>query len=243
VSTSTEPLIVKTPTEFNEQPAEYQDLVKKIIISHAINELTGAMLFDEPAIALAPTPYWKWLTCRIAMEEYGHHVRFSKMGQQIGVPEEKMVPGETAKKALSIFDFKPSTWVEFGVIKMLGDLAEILQVEDLLTCSYVPLQTAARETMPEEKFHSTFGTKSCTEVAETPAGRAELQDAIDRLFPTFPAFFGRPNSKNNALYRKWGIKAHTNEAMRADYMERCRVLVEEKLSLKLPHVELSSAER
>ena len=47
-------------------------------VSHAVNELYGAQVFDEPAIALAPTPYAKWLTCRVAMEEYGHHVRFKR---------------------------------------------------------------------------------------------------------------------------------------------------------------------
>jgi ring-1,2-phenylacetyl-CoA epoxidase subunit PaaA len=51
-----------------------------------------------------------------------------------------------------------------------------------------------------------------------------------------PAFFGSAGSRNNELYRKWGIKARTNEAMRADYVERCRVIVEDKLHLKLPAV-------
>ncbi|HXL74589.1 MAG TPA: hypothetical protein VN967_01930, partial [Burkholderiales bacterium] len=67
---------VKTADDFHHQPSEYQEAVRKIIRSHALNELYGAQVFDEPAIALAPTPYAKWLTCRVAMEEYHHHVRF-----------------------------------------------------------------------------------------------------------------------------------------------------------------------
>ena len=67
---------VKTAAELAHQPDEYRTAVKKIVISHAVNELYGAQVFDEPAIALAPTPYAKWLTCRVAMEEYHHHVRF-----------------------------------------------------------------------------------------------------------------------------------------------------------------------
>jgi ring-1,2-phenylacetyl-CoA epoxidase subunit PaaA len=116
---------------------------------------------------------------------------------------------------------------------MIGDLAEILQVEDLLTCSYVPLRKAAKITMPEEKFHATFGERACTELVKTPEGRRGVQAGIDKLFPVLPAFFGRANSQNNALYRKWGIKERTNEAMRADYLGRARVLVE-KLDLTLP---------
>ena len=65
---------VKTVDEFGAQPKEYQDAIRKIVLSHAINELYGSQVFDEPAIALAPNPYAKWLTCRVVMEEYGHHV-------------------------------------------------------------------------------------------------------------------------------------------------------------------------
>src|SRR6266571_4002751 len=94
---------VKTVAEFPAAPAEFQDAIRKIVRSHAVNELYGAQVFDEKAIALAPTPYAKWLTCRVAMEEYGHHVRFRELGEQIGIPAEEMTP--TTKKPLSIFDF------------------------------------------------------------------------------------------------------------------------------------------
>ena len=38
---------VKTVEEFNKQPAEYQDAVRKIVRSHAINELYGVLLGAE----------------------------------------------------------------------------------------------------------------------------------------------------------------------------------------------------
>jgi ring-1,2-phenylacetyl-CoA epoxidase subunit PaaA len=167
------------------------------------------------------------------MEEYGHHVRFSEMGQDAGVPEDAMIPGRTGKRALNIFDTTLEDWGEFCVLKMIGDLAEILQVEDLLRCSYVPLRTAARITMPEEKFHAQFGEEACTELVQTPDGKAAVQRGIDKLFPGLPAFFGRANSKNNEMYRKWGIKERTNEAMRDDYLVRARTLVE-KIGCTLP---------
>lgn len=233
MSTPAAPFVVNTPAELLQQPAEYQELVKKIIVSHAINELAGARVYDEPAIALAPSPYWKWHACRIAMEEYGHHVRFAKMGAALGVPEDAMIPGRTAKRALNIFDTTLGDWAEFCALKMIGDLAEIVQVEDLLHCSYVPLRKAAKITMPEEKFHATFGERACAALVATPEGRRDVQAGIDKLFPVLPAFFGRAGSTNNELYRKWGIKERTNEAMRADYLERARARVE-KLGLTLP---------
>jgi ring-1,2-phenylacetyl-CoA epoxidase subunit PaaA len=234
VSTAT--FQVKTPAELAAQPEEYRVAIAKIIISHAINELYGSQVFDEPAIALAPTPYWKWLTCRLAMEEYGHHIRFFDLGREIGIPEDEMLPQKSSKRPLSIFEHPLESWIDFCTIKLLADMAEIVQVEDLLNCTYVPLRNAARMTMPEERFHAKFGEDAARELIKTAEGKAQVQNSIDRIFPALPAFFGRAGSKNNETFRKWGIKERSNEAMRADYVERCRMLVEGKLGLVLPQV-------
>ena len=225
---------VKTIDAFHEQSEEYRSAVLKLVVSHAVNELYGAQVFDEPAIALAPTPYAKWLTCRVAMEEYGHHVRFRELGVKLGMAEEKMTP--SAKKPLSIFEFPLKTWEEFGVIKLLADLAEILQVEDLLACTFHPLRDLARMTMPEERFHAQFGKDFCTELCATEDGRARVQDAIDRYYPFLPAFFGASGSKNNETFRRLGIKQRTNAAMRADYLDRAHALVVDHLKLRMPEL-------
>ncbi len=69
-----EPIVVKTVEELKAAPEEYREAVAKLVISHAVNELYGAQVFDEPRHRLrAERLYAKWLTCRVAMEEYGHH--------------------------------------------------------------------------------------------------------------------------------------------------------------------------
>ena len=230
----THPAPLKSVDDLKNASADYQMAIRKIVRSHAVNELYGAQVFDEPAIALAPNPYAKWLTCRVAMEEYGHHVRFRELGEEMGIPAAEMVP--TGKKPLSIFEFPLKTWEEFCVIKLLADLAEILQVEDLLNCTFHPLRNLARMTMPEERFHAQFGKDFCTELCQTPEGRAKVQDAVNRYFPMLPAFFGKSGSKNNELYRQFGIKQRSNEEMRADFLSRARDLVENHLKLTLPEV-------
>lgn len=226
---------VKTVEEFRQQPQDYQTAVKKIVRSHALNELYGAQVFDEPAIALAPTPYAKWLTCRVVMEEYHHHVRFKELADQIGVEPEEI--DTRNKRPLNIFELPLEGWEHFCVIKMLGDLAEILQVEDLLHCSFVPLRNIARSTMPEEKFHAQFGLDFCVDLVETPQGRAKVQKAVDGFYPEVPKFFGASGSKNNELFRKYGLKLRSNEEMRADYMARAKSTVE-PLGIKLPDIAL-----
>ncbi len=226
---------IKTVAELAAQPEEYRTAIAKLVISHAINELYGAQVFDEPAIALAPNPYAKWQTCRVAMEEYGHHVRFFDLGREMGIDAERMIPGQTQKRPLSIFAHPLATWEEFVAIKLLADLAEILQVEDLLHCSFHPLRNLARQTMPEERFHAQFGIDFGRELVKTPQGKALLQDAVDRIFPSLPAFFGAPRSRNNEIFRKWKIKLRTNEEMRADYLKRAAEAAA-ALGLTLPAV-------
>jgi ring-1,2-phenylacetyl-CoA epoxidase subunit PaaA len=99
----------------------------------------------------------------------------------------------------------------------------------------VPLRNVARTTMPEERFHAQFGKDFCTELIKTPEGKARVQDALNRYFPYLPRFFGASNSRNNEMYRKYGLKQRRNEEMREDYMNRVRTLVE-GLDLVLPEV-------
>ena len=222
---------VKTVADLAGESAEYRSAVEKIVVSHAVNELHGARVFDEPAIALAPTPYAKWLTCRVAMEEYHHHVRFRALAEEMGIAPERMDP--SVKKPLSIFEFQLKTWPEFCVIKAVADYAEILQVEDLLHCSFHPLRNLGRITMPEEKFHAKFGKDFCLELVQAGRG-SEVQDALNRYFPLTPAFFGASNSKNNEMFRRFGLKQRSNEEMRDDFMGRVTELVEKDLGLRLP---------
>ncbi len=230
----TKPPEVPTVDALKQQPEEFQEACRKIVISHAINELYGSRVFDEPAIGLARTPHEKWLACRVVMEEYGHHCRFFELGREMGIAEERMLPELTAKKPLNIFALKLESWEQFCVIKAVGDLAEILQVEDLVHCSFLPLRNLARMTMPEERFHADFGRDMCEDILKKPGGKAMLQRYLDQVFPEMLKFFGSAGSKNNAIYRKWGIKKRTNEEMRDDYIRRARELVEGTLGLKLP---------
>jgi ring-1,2-phenylacetyl-CoA epoxidase subunit PaaA len=223
---------VKDAAEARKLSDEYVLGLTKIIASHTINELYGAQVYDEPAIAFAPTPYEKWLTCRIAMEEYGHHVRFKRLADQLGIEEEKLDP---SKRHLSIFDYQLKSWTEFVTLKAIVDLAEILQMEDLLECSYEPLKDLSVKLMPEEKYHAGFGRNRMTELCKTPEGKAEVQKAVDIIFPFALPFFGQSKSSNNELFRRWGIKQRTNGMMRGDFICRVEELLKE-LELEMPPV-------
>ena len=87
--------------------------------------------------------------------------------------------------------------------------------------------------MPEEKFHAQFGLDFCIDLVGTEEGRAKVQRAVNGLYPEAPKFFGASGSKNNEIYRKYGLKLRSNEDMRADYIARARSTVA-PLGITLP---------
>ncbi len=207
----------------------YVTAVGKVIASHVRNELAGATVFDEPAITLAPGPQEKWLACRIAMEEYGHHLKFNRLANELDLPDPMAGP------ALSVFDFELHTWVEFIVLKAVVDLAEVVLMEDLLQSSYLPLRNLAAKLLPEERFHVSFGRARTTEALKDPGRRPEVQRALDDLVPFTLPFFGRSVSANNQAFRHWGIKRDTNDGARSLFVERARGFAGD-LGLEFPDV-------
>jgi len=207
---------------------DYVGTLGKIITSHVRNELAGASVFDEPAIKLAPNPREKWLACRIAMEEYGHHLRFQRLAADLDLADS---PGA---QALSVFEFELTTWVEFVVLKAIVDLAEVVLMDELVECSYLPLRHLAQKLLPEERFHVSFGAVRTKELALQPASRPEVQKAVDELVRFTLPFFGRSRSSNNDAFRRWGIKSRSNDEARAEFIERSRAFVVNDLGLDYP---------
>jgi ring-1,2-phenylacetyl-CoA epoxidase subunit PaaA len=211
---------------------EYVLAVGKVVSSHVRNELAGATAFDEPAIALAPGPREKWLACRIAMEEYGHHLKFQRLASELGLDT------AGAGRALSVFDYRLTSWTEFVVLKALVDLAEVVLMEELLTTSYVPLRNLVAKLLPEEHFHVSFGKAHVRELVAR-GGDVELEvvrQAVDDLVRFTVPFFGRSVSANNESFRRWGVKRQTNDEARAEWIARCREFVVGELGLPFPEV-------
>lgn len=211
---------------------DYVRAVGKVIASHVRNEMTGARVFDEPAITLAPTPRDKWLACRIAMEEYGHHLQFSRLASELGL-------APSLDRALSVFDYKLETWLQFVVLKAIVDLAEVVLMEDLATASYVPLRRLALRLLPEERFHVSFGAVRTKPLAADPSSRPAVQEAVNDLVTITLPFFGRSVSANNAEFLRLGIKRLTNDEARGRFVQLSRRFVTEDLGLEYPDVSLT----
>jgi ring-1,2-phenylacetyl-CoA epoxidase subunit PaaA len=197
------------------------------------NELAGASVFDEPAIALAPGPREKWLACRIAMEEYGHHLKFARLAAELGLHD------PMARPALSVFDYPLDTWLQFVVLKAIVDLAEVVLMEELTEASYLPLRRLATQLLPEERFHVAFGKAHAKELAGDARRRGEVEEAAADLVRFTLPFFGRSRSANNQLFRRWGVKRWTNDESRARFVDRTRSFLVGELGVRHPEVDVT----
>lgn len=211
-------------------PAEYKDMIRKVAVSHMVNEMAGAEAFDVPAVYLAQNAEDKWMALQIAQEEYGHHVHFARLARTLDVDPDSI---DYKERALNVFKVGTDTWVEFLMVKAIVDLGEIVMIDDLKDSSYEPLKELSVKTLPEERFHTGFGRQRLKQVVKTDEGKAEAQEAANKLFPIMLNFFGGSQSRNNELYRKWHIKQRTNDEMRVDYTSRVDAVLTE-LGLHLP---------
>ncbi|MGI9119615.1 MAG: Phenylacetic acid catabolic protein, partial [Acidimicrobiales bacterium] len=143
-----------------------------------------------------------------------------------------------AGRALSVFDYELRTWTEFVVLKAVVDLAEVVLMEELEDCTYLPLRHLAERLLPEERFHVSFGRARTKELAANPEARPEVEQAVDALVRFTLPFFGRSASPNNELFRRWGIKRYTNDEARSRFIDRSRRFVADELGLGYPEVEV-----
>ena len=211
---------------------DYVQAVGKVITSHVRNELAGATAFDEPAIALAPGPRQKWLACRIAMEEYGHHLKFQRLASELDLGT-----GGPAGRTLSVFGYQLTSWADFVVLKALVDLAEVVLMEELAATSYLPLRDLVAKLLPEEHFHVSFGMAATRELLAGGDAAPAVQRTVEDLVRFTVPFFGRSASANNEAFRLWGVKQRTNDEARAEWLARAAAFVEGDLGLRFPPVD------
>lgn len=211
-------------------PEEYRDALQNILTIHTVSELYGADRF-YPSVQLAPTPRDKWHMARIVAEEYGHHLRFARLQEELGADVNAL-----QKAPLTIFEPEIESWTEQMVFLAVVDRAARFQFEDFQKGSYLPLRRVAEQTLAEEIGHAEFGRKSLITICQDPAGRRAAQACLDKWCPIAGSFFGRSGSRRSEQYRRWGLKVRTNDEMRAAWLAEMNPIIERDWRLGVPNV-------
>lgn len=216
--------------DFRDADPEFRDLILNLINIHVVSELYGADLFER-SILRAPTPELKMRMTRVVMEEYGHHLRYRQLMDELGIDWEEYA---RSKGHLTTFDTPINNWADQAVFLAIVDRAAAHQFRHFVQAPYEPFARAAQETLKEEYGHVGLGMDAVKELLQTPEGREQVETALRKWLPVGLQSFGGDNSKKNDQYRRWGIKQDTNESMRVAYYEQVRGFIEHDWGMQVP---------
>jgi ring-1,2-phenylacetyl-CoA epoxidase subunit PaaA len=219
-----------TPETFFSQDDEFTKHQLNIIAIHVVSEEFGADTFEQ-SILRAPTADMKMRMAKTVMEEYGHHIRFRKLLEELKLDWQEATKD---KGHLTTFDVPIDTWADQMAFLALVDRAAAHQFRHFIKSPYESFRRACQETLNEEYGHVGLGMDGIKELLRTPKGKAEVADAVIKWLPVGLSSFGGPNSKTNARYRHWGLKADTNEGMRETYYQQVKAFITKDWGVPLP---------
>ncbi len=219
-----------TPANFFEQDEEFKGLQLNLIAIHVVSEEFGADCFER-SILRAPNPDMKMRMAKIVMEEYGHHLRFRKLLEELNLDWNKIV---SDKKHLSTFDVPIDTWVDQMVFLALVDRAAAHQFRHFVKSPYEPFREACQDTLNEEYGHVGFGMDGVKLLLQTSVGRAQVEKGVHKWLPVALASFGGDVSRTNERYRYWGFKSETNKTMREAFYRQVHAFITKDWGIGVP---------
>ncbi len=220
----------------DEMPEEYRKALINLMTQQADSELSGAYGYI-PWIEKAPDIHEKLLVAQIVKDEVNHAYRMFKLLKELGEPVDERIAkldeqltvrideGDanigTERKAddkrVNIFYYPIETWTDFIMFNFCMDRGAGHQLEDAMECSYAPWNRTIEGIFKEEMMHVAHGDKWVQKLASDPATKADVQEALNKWYPRTMNIFGRPNSRSNVVYRKFGLKMRDNEEVRQAY--------------------------
>jgi ring-1,2-phenylacetyl-CoA epoxidase subunit PaaA len=213
-----------------EQDNEFTKLLLNIIAIHVVSEEFGADTFEQ-SILRAPTADMKMRMAKTVMEEYGHHLRFRKLLEDLKLDWKEVTKD---KGHLTTFDVPIDTWADQMVFLALVDRAAAHQFRHFIKSPYEPFRRACQETLNEEYGHVGLGMDGVKELLRTAEGRAEVEQAVQKWLPVGLASFGGDRSRTNERFRHWGLKSDTNEGMRETYYQQVKAFITKDWGVPLP---------
>jgi ring-1,2-phenylacetyl-CoA epoxidase subunit PaaA len=219
-----------TAETFFAQDDEFTKLQLNIIAIHVVSEEFGADTFEQ-SILRAPTADMKMRMAKTVMEEYGHHLRFRKLLEDLKLDWKEVTKD---KGHLTTFDVPIDTWADQMVFLALVDRAAAHQFRHFIKSPYEPFRRACQETLNEEYGHVGLGMDGVKELLRTTEGRAEIEKAVQKWLPVGLASFGGDKSRTNERFRHWGLKSDTNEGMRETYYQQVKAFITKDWGVPLP---------
>lgn len=219
--------------DFAKMPKAYQDLLIRVLIIQTDSELGGPDLYIDTWMRNAPTVEDQVLLAKTAYEEIDHHRRFAKILNGLGVETESITARRRGDRMLETFRNPLENWAEMGAFGCLIDRVGQFHLEDFAECSYLPVGRIIPRILKEEQLHIAHGERILRDLCKTPEGKAQAQDAVNKMYPRGLDMFGRSDSKRSEEFREWGIKGRTNPESRQAYKDAVDPVIT-AIGLELP---------
>lgn len=246
--------VVTQPYQFepgSDMPDEYVQWLRKLMFAHgecmmpyfgedALGHKHVFAGLDEWSISMSPDAETRLRMNNFTAEEFKHTYQFYKLYGEFdpGLPAEIYEAEQQVFRAYESMEVK-KTWLDRSINNMMSDRFGVYQGFEWVQSSYAPLARVSLKVVKDERGHSNMGylnVRGCL-ARDGDDARLEASERIrDYWFPYFLAAFGSDDSENNKMWRKWGLKQHTNPQLREAYhREMCEVL--DSLGLEVPDYE------
>jgi ring-1,2-phenylacetyl-CoA epoxidase subunit PaaA len=207
-------------------PAEYQDLLKRVLAIQADCEIGGPHLYVRSILPAAPTKVDRLIVARTAAEEADHYRKVARLAGEIGEDVSHLLSRPNRERYVNAFRGTITSWEEFAVFGFLIDRVGRYQLEEFIGCSYAPLDRLLPDVIVEELGHIDYGhTKTAEFAARGGSAKERIQSVIDAWYPKALDMFGNTSSRRSERYRHWGLKRRTNAQAREEYMREVDPLI------------------
>lgn len=215
-----------------DMPAEYRVWLEKLFFAHGecmipyfgeqgrgIKSMYQEI--DSSLMEQAPDAVSRMRFSNFTNEEYRHTYQFYALYGAY----DPQIPFKIYEHEQQVFraylDLKTDgSWLDHSIFNLLSDRLGTYQAFEWVESSYAPLARVALKVVKDERGHCNMGFLHVREFIEREgeAGRAYVQKRIhEHFYPFHMAAFGGSTSKNNQMWRTWGLKQHTNDQLRAAY--------------------------
>ena len=230
---------VKTPEDFRNMPEEYRELATRLMLVHTEGELTGADDYTQVFYNLAPNAFEKIICCERAAEEVQHYVLSAEVLDDIGVDTSHMLEQHFMERPHYANELVRGvkTWMERGLFSFIGEAVVLEHLLEFQHSSYQPFSDIfVKQIIKDEHVHVAHGYRIIKHACASEAGLAEVQVALDRLWPHLLALFGHAQSKRSQDYVKWGLRTTTNGELRQRFVTKITPRLE-SLRLRVPEMQ------
>ncbi|MCL7971741.1 MAG: phenylacetate-CoA oxygenase subunit PaaI [marine benthic group bacterium] len=208
-------------------PEELHADLASLLLSLADNKRLLGMRYAEWLLG-APTLEAGIACSAMAQDEWGHSRILYAMLKDFGKDPAHLEHEREADEYLNseLLDEPPAEWTGLVALNFLLDAALSVQIESLKDSRFEPLHYKVRKVLEEERFHFEHGRGWLARVAQTDAGRAALEEALEPAWISCLRWFGGGSGLVVRLAEA-GIADAGPDELRARWLDRVAPAVAE----------------